>query len=279
VKRTPDDTAISRFSKEKLKTLVASISEKKLLETMGKELSVEQIQDLLDWAASQNNIPSREAINALFIGIPQSAFSKILMQASPKQLDFLRHESFIETIQHHLSQLSHELKEQFNVFCGEMESKAKALQTVDVSDIQPEEIRALYNSLQTLSQQGKEIIHLVACTLALAWNTNRVDLIQELSRVKELCQHCLNKDVGASATDSTPSSGLWGILEKRLNLVFSDIDTKGDVIVMKDTDFALEALVKFSVWHLRDYCDVGLLPQTDEEIPAGGLILIGCAQI
>ena len=252
--------------KDKLQRLIETNPDKTLLESFGKDLSANQTLELIDWATAKNTPGSRHAIETLFAGISQAVFYQVLLKCSPQQLDFLKKDSSVETIQHHLSQLSHELQNRFNQFCDAVVSKRCLLDTVDLCELGQKDIQALYTSLENTLEQSHELIYVMSAALSLSWNTNRADIIQELGRTKGLCQHCLSNDVGSPRTEETPATGLWQALENRINLVFSDIDTKGAIILMKDTDSALEALVKFSLWHLRDYSELGLIPETDDQM-------------
>lgn len=254
--------------REKLRSLVETTSSRSALETLGEELNVEQTLELIDWALEKDTSAAREAIGALFAKLKQSIFCNVLLETTPSQLDFLKRDSSVETIQHHLSQLSHELKERFVLFCDKVVHESGRLDTLDLSQLRSEDIDILHHSLDEIAKEGRDIIHLTSVALALAWNTNRTDIIQELSHTKELCEQCLIRDVGNPTIEEAQSSGLWHVLKAKLDSVFSDMDTQGSLTLMKDSDFALEALVKFSVWHIRDYCEVGLIPHADKDIPA-----------
>ena len=254
--------------KQILAQLVKKQSEKSAFEAFGKDMSPSEILELLDWSTSDSCPLGRDMISATFAGIQQGVFCTALTNTSPEQLNILRQYSSMETVLHHIVQLSHELKRECGVFNDLITKEIKRIQTLNLSEIIPDEIESIHEELREIRKQGEEIIHTTAKTLGLAWHTSRADIIQELSHTKELCQQCLNKSVGFFKTNEKPSTGLWESLEQRLDLVFSDVDTKDNITFMKDTDLALEALVKFSVWHLRDYYEIGLIPQSTKEVPA-----------
>jgi len=73
-----------------------------------------------------------------------------------------------------------------------------------------------------------------------------------------MCQKALILVVGQPRTPTEPPTGMYEFLERHLKEVFGH---PSDPDVLKDEDSPLEALGKFSIWHLEDYWDAGLLPK------------------
>jgi len=93
--------------------------------------------------------------------------------------------------------------------------------------------------------------------LQLAWNSNRVDLIEKLSTAKETCQKFVISIIGHPRHAVNPPTGLYARLEARLNAVFGNPSDPNDIEAAGNDEPAMEALVKFSIWYLKDYWDLG----------------------
>lgn len=246
---------------EKLHILLNALNENGYLQSAGKMLSTEQFLDVFKRASQSEEAGLRQRLPPLFVGMSQSVFFDLLFKAPQEQIALLKHEAATEAIQHHLSLLSHDLKARFDHLCYLLVDFNQALMEIEPESMGVEDFKNIYRSADGLYLKGLEIIHVVGNALSLAWNTNRADLIQEFSLIKERCHRCLVEDIGRPQSDESPAAGLWEATEQRLSRIFSDTDANGEATLMKDSVPAIEALVKFSVWYLKDYYDIGLLPQ------------------
>lgn len=228
----------------------------------GKALSTVQILEIMNYIKhSQDNIVDRQKLSSLLAGISPLVFKDIIVQASQDELNVLKEEALTEAVQHNLSLVINEVNTRFNSFCNKLSAKENEIGKIDLRAMSKEEIFNLYQSVETFHAEGKTILNLASRALIIAWNANRIDFIQELGRIRELCQKCLLDNVGKAADAQTLCSGLLQSIERKVESLFSDEDTNGNVTIMKDSTPALEALVKFSVWYIQDYYEVGLLPQ------------------
>jgi hypothetical protein len=245
---------------EKLQQLFVHLPDTPV-ESFGKALNASQFLELMRFAGPhQKEHANRKKLSFLFIGLSPTVFKELLAQISQEELVFLREEAITEPVQHLLSQLTNELTGRFNELCNKIETKELEIETTDLQIIGPKEIENLYSQFENFNKEGKNILNLANRALAMAWNANRADLIQELGRIKELCQKCLIDSIGTMGTKENASSGLYQRIDKKVEQLFSDQDSNGNSTPMKDSTPALEALVKFAVWYIHDYVEVGLLP-------------------
>lgn len=231
------------------------------VESFGRALNSLQFLEIMRFAGShEKDHHNRKKLSSLFVGVSPGVFKDLLSQASPIELSFLREEAVTEPVQHHLSLITSELSRHFNDLCNQIEAKEREIEAIDLQTIGNKELEDFYKQFENFNKEEKNILTLTSSTLAIAWNAHRADLIQELGRIKELGQKCLIESIGTMETREHPSSGLYKLMDKKVEQVFSDQDSEGNQAVMKDSTPALEALVKFSVWYIQDYVEVGLLP-------------------
>lgn len=242
--------------KLKICTAIKSLKDTEKLEAAGKALQLCQICELIN-AAAEGESQLFLALPPLFVGLPPSVFRNLLYQVNPRHLKVLKQEGLTEALQHHLSVLSQELKTQLMGNLDLTEKKEKEFATLDLENIDADAIHAAFQEIQTLSEECRHLYDETKNALALAWNTNRLDLIEQLSGVKETSQKNLSHFIGSPLTSTASATGLWKILGKRLNEVFNSLGNVYEI----DNLPAIEALIAFSVWYAKDYWDVGLLPQ------------------
>jgi hypothetical protein len=94
----------------------------------------------------------------------------------------------------------------------------------------------------------------------LAWNSDRLDLIEKLSQAKEAFQKILYSTIGHPKSVSAPATGFYAKLQEKVFGIFGNPANAEDVDALNDDDPAIEGLAKFSVWYLKDYWKIGLLP-------------------
>lgn len=248
--------------KEKLHQLFLRISNDANLETFAKALNAIQILEIMHFIKhSSDDLFQRQKLSSLFAHLHPAIFKEIILEASQEELNFLREEAITEVIQHNLSLIASDLSTSFSNFCDRISALEIELEKADLQEMDKTSIESLYESIEDLRKENEDMLQFLNKVLTVVWNTNRGDLIQELGRTKELCQKCLIETIGKAAEEEIPSSGIWHILEKNVEKNFSDWDANGNQSIMKDSIPALEAFVKFSVWNIQDYYEVGLLPQ------------------
>jgi len=208
--------------KDKLHILFKCLSDNKDIEAVGKALSLEQLHEILYWGSTKDGNEHKNKMAPLFITLPQTLFHGLIVRITPEQLSVLRDIASVEAVQHQLSILTHHTTDKFNELCNAVESQEKIIETIDFDPLSLDDINKIYENIELLTHQGMEIIHVTQRALALAWNTNRPDIIQELSRIKELCHRCVTENIGSQSSNDLQATGLWSELKKRTNNTFGE---------------------------------------------------------
>lgn len=241
---------------KKIKSAIAGLSDPHQLEPIGRSLNLKQILQILKSIAKEDY----EKLSPILVGMPPFAFSQLLTQTSPEEFEILKQEAIAEPIQHHLTVFTHELFNVLNELNSTLELLETSIEMLDPSRYGQNEIDIL---MQAIDQSRKVLVDIVGKTnkaLAIAWNTTRTDLIEKLSYIKETSQRYQGSIVGNPRTDTSEQSGLYLKLEERLHAIYGDPNDPNDTEALQDDEPAIEALVKFSVWYLQDYWEIGLLP-------------------
>lgn len=242
--------------RQKTRAVIEGLSNPKKIEEVGRVCSAHQIQEIISLSATIKD-SLKEKLFPLFIGMPHEVFLRLLIDATPKQLSILKQESLTEPVQHHLTLLTHDLSSRMAQANSSATAFELAVQNLNLVDIDLRQINIEHDKIITLLTSCNSINFISSKALSLAWNTNRTDLIEKLSKIKEQSQRLILQVIGKERSASSAPSGLFLLLEKRLDSVFS---SPNDIEALNDEEPATEALVKFSVWYLQDYFDIGLLP-------------------
>ncbi|MBA3957992.1 MAG: hypothetical protein H0X51_06335 [Parachlamydiaceae bacterium] len=265
---------LSQTSSEQLQALVSSINDQhdaqwkeKLLATFNALTTPNQLETV---AGALTPVQARYLLEKtpewgitklppLMAGLPPAVFPEILLEATPQILQSLKQIAVTEPLQHQLTVLQHEMtlftekltatlmlkeQERFNLIPSEMGLKERSLTENQLSDL----VAASLYLLKILDQ-----------ALAVAWNSERTDLIESLSSLKEHCLKTLQPAIGQPRTEESAPTGLYALLEESFNRVYSDPNNPSDPQSLRDDDPVMEALAKFSIWYLEDYFDIGLI--------------------
>lgn len=237
-------------SQNKQESLFQFIDHPSMLETFGSHLSVESFLAFLNFL--HHHLSYLNRLPFVLIGLSPAIFYQSLTHLQENHIQLLKHESLSEPLQYHLTQLIHE---------GEslLQQTAQAIQQLEKEFLLIKPERLTTDSLNTLFYQiellEEPIIHYQECiqkALSIAWHTNRLDLIEKFSSINEALYHQRTQAIGYPASDHLPSTGLFFALEQALSRIFD--------ATLEDTDAALEGLTRLSIWHLKDYWELGLLP-------------------
>jgi len=220
-------------------------------------LTAQQLLIILD-AVAHHALPESKLL-PLLVGMPNSVFVQVLHQANPEVLNFLKLEGVIEPIQHHLTLLADTVEKQDNEIGTSLMIMGQEISQLDVSTIRRSDLQKMRKQLETKREYYLNTIALASKALAIAWNTNRLDLIEQFTKIKERCLSALHDFIGTPGKDDNPGTGMYGLLEQTLSAVYSESPE------LKDSDPATEALAQFSIWYLRDYWSLGLLPSIKHE--------------
>lgn len=243
----------------KLSALIESLKDYKALETVGKGLIFEQALELLN--QFQKLLRNENwKFSPLIVGMSHGVFTEMLIAAKPEEMQTLKEEVITEPVQHQMTLLTHEVTKQIPAFSQELENLEKSIRSINARDMSHREMLTYSNAIQQGAEFYEETLNKINKLLALAWNTNRSDLIEKLSHAKEMSLRILNNYVGHPRTLSCPPTGLFDLLDGHLNLVYGNPEDPLDIEAVDDDEPALEALSKFSIWYLHDYWNIGLLP-------------------
>ena len=235
---------------QKLIELFHFIDYPSTLEKFGKLLSVPHFLSLLKFLAQHPDFQNRFIY--ILVGLHPIVFSQALRQIQENEFDLLKHEALLEPLQYHLTQFAHEGE----VLKQETEAKAEQfmqnLQFIRIENLTQETLDSLIFQINSLRKPLLDYLEVISTVLSIVWQTNRIDLIEKLSTVKESIQHQLNDLIGNPTLDHLHSSGLYLMMEQSLSHIFDS--------VLKDDDSALEGLTRLSIWYLKDYWELGLLP-------------------
>lgn len=231
--------------KEKLDAAISGLKEHSQLEALGKVLTVTQSIEILSYVNKQQYVADKLA--PILVGMTQTVFYQLLTNLPANALAPLKQDALTEAVQHHLTLLVQNLEGETTAYQNALLQKERELEALGLDHLQ-KDIASIESSIEQLQQQGFVFLQLTSAALSVAWNTMRTDLIENLSRIKEQCQRIVNFNEGPT--------GLKASFEKKLNSIFAEFGS--------DEIPSTEAMVKFGVWYLRDYWEIGLLPHLNE---------------
>lgn len=253
--------------REKIIELVLGLTSRSKIEAVGRTLSLEQaMQLLLNPALNQKN--TKEELTAILVGLPHSLFLQLLLTDQTALLNVLKQEVNTEAVQHHLTVLSHEMINQVQEIEKQSLLWSETINNLTVTDLGRDDIFALTHEIDELSIKLNMTLTQVSKLLQMAWNTERSDLIEHLSKTKETASRYRIAFIGLPRSYKKSPSGLYLELENKLFSVYGNSENPADIEAIKDDEPAIEALVKLSLWYVYDYWDVGLLPhiKTAQEV-------------
>lgn len=248
------------YSEEKVFAIISGMVERRQLEAAGKVLAPSQALAILEQYQDIDH-PQHWKLSPIFIGMPFSLFSQILSMATDNQLQLLKQEAITEPIQHHLSLLCNEMTVYLTLLMELMHNFQKDLERLKAESLGFSDLEWLKLKIEQMADDCWLSIEKLDRALSLAWNTDRSDLIEKLSMVKEQCQRALVANIGHARSQAEAATGLYLMLEMQLNAVYGNANDPKDIEALHDEDPAIDALVKFSVWYLQDYVELGLLSE------------------
>jgi len=240
--------------KERITKLFSDLEERELLEALGSGVDADMFLAIVDiLPPSEHHHPK---LSPVMVGLPPKTFLEVLIKATELQLTTLRHEAVAEPLQHQLTLLYHTMSQNETAFTKELQSLKEQVATFDVTALTKKELDELYNNLHKVSGTIDSALHKIDLALALAWNTDRPDLVDSFTELKEYYLNDLRIGLGHPQGEKRAPSGLYATLEQHLEDLFADVDGEP----------ATEALAKLSIWYVKDFAALGLLPHlTDEE--------------
>lgn len=244
---------------KKTRAAVVGLTDRPKLEALGRVLSPAQTLDLID-TALQIQDKSKGKLPAILVGMPHETFSKVLARASAKQIHVFQHEGVTEPVQHHLTILGHEFNREIDELIREIDLFVARIDSLVLDELSRDDVLEMQSQIESYRERFEALWERSNKALAVAWNTNRIDLIEVFNKAKDSCQKYLSLGVGSPALATTPSTGLFAKLEGKLFTVFGNPSDPEDFEALREDEPVMEALVKFSVWYLKDYWEMGLVP-------------------
>lgn len=246
--------------KDKIKAIVLGLNERSDLEAVGSTISIKQFIELIN---SCLHIEDKHhwKVSPILVGMNHEIFSSLLAQLSDTQLQTFKDESVTEPVQHHLTTLTHKMEREIEKGENAIDLLYERVDHFKLEEIGLHDIREVIKEIKLFQEFFDQLYRKSNKALAIAWNTKRLDLIESLNRVKDACHKFVMYGLGAQANDQRVSSGLYHLLEEKLFEVYGNNLDPNDSEAVRDTEPAVEGLAKLSVWYLRDYWDIGLLPE------------------
>ncbi len=242
--------------REKTHIILANILNVRWLEAAGRVITPWQTVEMLDYCHRVDK-SQQWKLSPLAVGMPHDRFSKVLLYATPEQMDQLKHEGMAEPLQFQLKAITQDSLYQVDKLCSLEPVYEQEMLSLNLNDLDTKTYREMLNKFEELESSLVHLLENVNKALTLTWNTNRIDLIEKLSIVKELAQRALVIIVGHPRSLAEAPTGLYAFFENQLSEVFGH---STDVDALKDEDSSLDALGKFNIWHPEDYWDYGLVP-------------------
>lgn len=249
--------------KEKTRQIARNLTDISQIESMGHVLTIPQLLDLLLNLNEWNN-GKRVKLAALLAGISHDSFMELLSESSLPHIQALKQASVSESLHHHLTLFHHEVMQQFNALNNDLAQIEKEISSMDPLNLGTKDKIAFENLIFNLTLRQQRILSSIDKALSIAWNTDREDIIDDLSSAKEYYQRSMVLYTGHPRIPDKPPTGLYALLENRLFAAYGNPYDPKDTLALKESDPAIEALAKFSIWYLSDYFALGLLPSVKD---------------
>lgn len=243
----------------KTRSIILGLKNSQQLEVAGKVLSVEQNLDLLDCVpiAYDSNF---NKILSILVGMSPKTFAQVLSKMNEDQLQVLLQTSLTEPMQHHLTVLMHEMNHRYHLLVTELESIVQRIEKLSLDDVSRKDLIFLVKSIEEIALQFRSGIDKINKALKISWNSNRLDLIESVTSLKEKYIHTLKNFIGCPQSSGGPT-GLYLLFHEQLSVVYAntyEVNISEEVL---NEELSTEALIKFSIWYLKDYWEIGLLPR------------------
>lgn len=240
---------------EKCISLFEHIVSSGQLKALGTQVSVQEFTQVLNFLSRHHSF--KHQLSLILIGLPPQVFCAALNFYQTAHLTLFKEEALFEPLHYHLTQFVHEGEALGRHFAQQLEQFEADLSAITPQEVTGESLVTLILRIDSIRNPLLDFLEKMSVALSIVWNTDRVDLIEKLSTVNEALQHQLVLFVGHPHTDTLPATGLYLELEKALSKVFDSN--------LRDDDAATEGLTRLAVWQLKDYWELGLLPQIQEE--------------
>lgn len=234
------------------------------LEAIGKGMGLQQFLEVLN-GFSHHLIPI-EKLGPLLVGLTPLIFTESLQRMDKEQLNLLIQESLSEPLQHQLTVFVHSCEKRlidYETLISDFKEKIKNLDRETLTSRILETIESRIHELGELVQTELKTIDKA---LVIIWTTNRLDLISNLNYLKNQFNHQYYDRIGHEKLLEEAPTGLYGKLYAYLESIFLDQKSSNKLnLSLHNDEDAIEGLALFSIWYLKDYWEVGLLPEIINE--------------
>jgi hypothetical protein len=247
-----------------LKDTLNQLTELNQLEAFGKTLSSDEMLKVLDLIGGDSCFSDK--LNPILAGLRHEVFFEILHKLSLSQLNMLQHESMAIPIQHHLTALSIQKLHMLDQISMRILAQEDNIKSIQIENLGLHDLTKIYEEIEFLINTIDSELISINQALSLAWNSDRIDLIDRFNVIKESIQKIKNFSIGNPTQKIeilNHPAGLYAQLNEKLNQVYADgITTALEMAILP----AIEALAKLSIWYVEDYYKLGLLPDIQSEI-------------
>lgn len=259
--KTTLDKMQQPFSHSELIEKIASLQSTTELEEIAKTLDSKQFIDIL-FAISHEQIPLTK-LDPILVGLNNEAFNGSLATLPDPIIKILVKESASEPLMHQLTLLVHQCQLAHNHFFQETHKLREQLIHLNREEMGYQEVYFAHELIGQIGNYYLNILETINRALEICWNSERGDLIEKLSHLKEFAILQIKNEIGVPGDQEIPPSGVMMLLKNSLEEVYSRSE-------LTDETPAIEGLVNLSVWYLKDYFEMGLLPEisTLEELEA-----------
>lgn len=255
--------ARSAFTVEHLKEMLQSTQDANELERIGNNITKEDIPAFC--GLLQEGVDLFK-VSAVLVGMPSASFATLLLESGGLQTQKLRCFGETESLQHHLTMLSHDLQKQVSEVEEEIMQCGREIAALDTETLGRQELSAIEKGIEKYADRVLRIKKTVEGALLVVWSTSRPDLVESFSRLKEYTENLYIHLIGTAGAKHPVATTLYGLLEKRLFAIFGNGDNAEE---LNDEEPVAEALAKFSIWHVEDFKELGLVStEAKEELKA-----------
>ncbi len=198
-------------------------------------------------------------IEALLASASQEEMEEALrlLEQEPQNAAWLKDLAALGEVQRNLLQLHIAIEAEHDEFYQKVETFEQAFNALDMNELDTHTLDGIHKELTDLHNQLQRFRQLAAPTVRLAWNTGRQELVDKCSHLRESVErdelHLFGEESHGSQKET--------LLTKMRSKLYSAFGA-----TQEDSEPILDALTAFSIWAIKDYWQLGLLPKiTNEE--------------
>lgn len=186
-------------------------------------------------------------------GLPFEVFYDKIGELEEEEMRLMKLETSLEPLSFHLSLFASKLKEAKEQMSFAIEQLVHLFYTQNFETLTVEKLHFYFSQIEELDRMNSIYLHKLNQGLLLVWNTLRVDLIEELSRLKEFFLKVKNRIEEKEELHFYGPEHLKTLLKEAYKNVYQLFNENLDAP-------SLEGLACLSLWNVKDYIEVGLLP-------------------